>query len=239
MNARELYQAGQLNEAVRALGSEVRDNPGDAQRRTFLFELLCFAGEYERAEKQLDVLAQGSGEKELAALVYRTALRAEKTRLELFDKKEYPKAASRDQAPALRGTLNGKPFTSFADADPRIGSRLEVFAGGAYMWLPFEQIASVKMEPPRRLRDLLWIPAIVRARAQAKEKDLGEVLLPALTPFSWKHQDDAVRLGRATVWEESPEGELPAGQKMFLVDDEEFPLLELRQLQFSEVEKVP
>jgi type VI secretion system protein ImpE len=48
-----------------------------------------------------------------------------------------------------------------------------------------------------------------------------------------------VRLGRATVWEESPEGELPAGQKMFLVDDEEFPLLELRQLQFSEVEKVP
>lgn len=239
MNARELYQAGKLNEAVRALGGEVRDNPGDAQRRTFLFELLCFVGEYDRAEKQLDVLAQGSGEKELAALVYRTALRAEKTRHELFEKKEYPKAAASVERVVLRGTLNGKSFESFADADPRIGPRLEVFAGGAYMWLPFEQIASVQLQPPRRLRDLLWTPAIVRARAHAKEKDLGEVLLPALTPFSWKHADDSVRLGRATLWEESPEGELPAGQKMFLVDNEEFPLLELRQLEFSEVEKVP
>ena len=116
---------------------------------------------------------------------------------------------------------------------------LEVFAGGAYMWLPFEQIASVRIEAPRRLRDLLWTPAIVRARAHAKEKDLGEVLLPALAPFSWKHQDEVVRLGRATAWEESSEGELPVGQKMFLVDDAEFPLLELRQLEFSEVEKVP
>jgi len=239
LSARELYQAGKLSEAVRALGGEVRDNPGDAQRRTFLFELLCFAGEYDRAEKQLDVLAQGSGEKELAALVYRTALRAEKTRHELFEKKEYPKSAGGGERQALCGTLNGKTFESFADADPRIGPRLEVFAGGAYMWLPFEQIASVRIEAPRRLRDLLWTPAIVRARAHAKEKDLGEVLLPALAPFSWKHQDEVVRLGRATAWEESSEGELPIGQKMFLVDDAEFPLLELRQLEFSEVEKVP
>jgi type VI secretion system protein ImpE len=238
LNARELYQAGKLNEAVRALGSEVRDNPGDAQRRTFLFELLCFAGEYDRAEKQLDVLAQGSGDKELAALVYRTALRGEKTRHELFEKREYPKSAGTGQPHGVRGTLNGKPFVSLSDADPRIGAHLEVFAGGAYMWFPFDQIASVKVDAPRRLRDLLWTPAILRARAHAKEKDLGEVLLPALTPFSWKHEDDAVRLGRATVWEDSSEGELPAGQKMLLVDDEEFPLLELRQLEFSEVEKV-
>lgn len=239
MNARELYQAGKLNEAVRALGAEVRDNPGDAQRRTFLFELLCFAGEYDRAEKQLDVLAEGSGEKELAALVYRTALRAEKTRHELFEKKEYPKGAASGERSAMRGTLNGKAFEALSDADPRIGPRLEVFAGGGYMWLPFEQIASLKIEAPRRLRDLLWVPAILRARAHAKEKDLGEVLLPGLTPFSWKHADDTVRLGRATVWEESSDGELPAGQKMLLVDDEEFPLLEVRQLEFSEVEKVP
>jgi len=41
-----------------ALLAELRDNPTDARRRTFLFELLCFAGEYERADKQLEVLAQ-------------------------------------------------------------------------------------------------------------------------------------------------------------------------------------
>ena len=35
MNARELYKAGKLNEAVQALSAELRDNPTDAQRRTF------------------------------------------------------------------------------------------------------------------------------------------------------------------------------------------------------------
>ena len=58
MNARELYQAGQLTEAVQALGAEIRENPTDTKRRTFLFELLSFAGDYDRALKQLDILAQ-------------------------------------------------------------------------------------------------------------------------------------------------------------------------------------
>ncbi len=42
MKAQELFQAGKLDEAVQALGAELRDNPADARRRTFLFELLCF-----------------------------------------------------------------------------------------------------------------------------------------------------------------------------------------------------
>jgi type VI secretion system protein ImpE len=50
MNSRELYQAGRLDEAVQALGSELRNDPTDTKRRTFLFELLCFTGEYDRAE---------------------------------------------------------------------------------------------------------------------------------------------------------------------------------------------
>jgi type VI secretion system protein ImpE len=49
MNARELFQAGKLTEAVQALVAEVRDNPTDPKRRTFLFELLCFAGDYDRS----------------------------------------------------------------------------------------------------------------------------------------------------------------------------------------------
>ena len=57
MNPQELYQAGRLSDAIKALSAELRDNPTDPRRRTFLFELLCFAGEYERADKQLEVLA--------------------------------------------------------------------------------------------------------------------------------------------------------------------------------------
>ena len=41
MNSRELYRAGKLDEAVQALGSELRNDPTDTRRRTFLFELPC------------------------------------------------------------------------------------------------------------------------------------------------------------------------------------------------------
>ena len=84
VSAQELFRAGRLNEAVETLGAELRDNPTDAQRRIFLFELLCFAGNYPRAEKQLDVLAQKGAEAAMGTLLYRSALHAEQTRQEMF-----------------------------------------------------------------------------------------------------------------------------------------------------------
>jgi type VI secretion system protein ImpE len=57
--ARELFGAGRLDEAIELLGVELRDHPADAQRRTFLLDLLTFAGKYDRAERQLDALARG------------------------------------------------------------------------------------------------------------------------------------------------------------------------------------
>jgi len=235
-NANQLFQAGKLNEAVQALNAEVRNHPEDSKRRIFLFELLCFCGEYDRAEKQLDVLGSNDMSREMGALVYRSALHAERTRHDLFKKKEFPKPVGDAAASggAVSGTLNGKPFESIADADPRIGSRLEVFAGGNYLWMNFEHLASLDMEKPRRLRDLLWTPARLRGGPALKETELGEILLPALSPFSWQDTDDAIRLGRMTAWVEGEPGEaLPIGQKMLLVDGEEFPLLEIRKLEIN------
>jgi type VI secretion system protein ImpE len=234
MDPQELLRAGQLNEALKALSASVRDNPTDVRRRTFLFELLCFAGEYERADKQLEVLGQAGPNSEIGVLLYRSALYAERQRQDLFTRGEYPKRAE-SPGPPRAGTFNGKPFSSFADADPRVGSRLELFAAGSYLWLRLEHVASVQIAPPKRLRDLLWTPAAVRTTPSFKGAELGEVLLPVLAPFSWQHSDEAVRLGRATVWQQrdGSDEELPFGQKMWLVDDEEIPFLELRSLEFN------
>src|SRR5262249_40615634 len=118
--------------------------------------------------------------------------------------------------------------------DPEIGARLEVFAAGAYLWIPFEHIASVEMEKPRRLRDTLWMPALVRTGPSFQGKELGEVLIPAIYPFSWKHSDESVWLGRVTDWMVDEQGrEYPVGQKMLLLDGEEVPFLELRSLEFT------
>ncbi len=230
MNARELLQAGKLREAIQAIAAEVRDNPTDARRRTFLFELLCFAGDYDRAEKHLHVLSQSGPNSEMGTLLYRGVLHGERARQETFASGEYANMAKAAAVP-FAGTLNGQPFESLSDADTRIGARLETFAAGTYLWMPLAHIASITIDRPKRLRDLLWIPAIVRTGPAFKGQELGEVLVPALSPLTHTHADDAVRLGRETVWEVDEQGnEIPYGQKMLLVDGEEVPLLEVREL---------
>jgi type VI secretion system protein ImpE len=239
MNAQSLFQAGKLKEAVEALGSELRDNPTDARRRTFLFELLCFAGEYGRAEKQLDVLATDGRAAEMGAMLYRAALHAERIRQNIFEKQDYPLTSQASDEP-VSGTLNGNAFRSFSDADPRLGARLEIFAAGDYLWIPLSHIASIEMQAPTRLRDLLWAPAVVRAGPAFQGRELGEVLLPVLSPLTWKHADDQVRLGRVTDWQDDGTGNaVPLGQKMFAVDEEEIPILEIRKLEFAAAQAAP
>ena len=230
MKPKDFFAAGRVSDAIAALGSHLRDNPTDVSSRTFLFELLCFAGQYDRAEKQLSVLSQGSKEAQLGATMYYAALHAERERNDLFSNKAFPKTEASDQ---LSGTLNGKPFSSFRDADPDIGARLEVYAAGAYLWIPLEHIASISVDPPKHLRDTLWPSVMVLTGPSFKGTELGQVIIPAIYPFSWKDADESVWLGRSTVWSADEEGrEYPSGQKVFLVDGEEFPLLEIRNLEF-------
>src|SRR5437016_9037397 len=79
-----LLNAGELLAAIEQLNREVRSSPTDVQRRTFLFELLCFAGEYQRAERQLDVLGRQSAAADIGAQVYRSLMAAEQARRRLF-----------------------------------------------------------------------------------------------------------------------------------------------------------
>ena len=226
--AREMYAAGRLDSAIEALGAELRSSPTDAQRRTFLFELLTFSGQYDRAEKQLDVLARDGPDAELAVLPYRAALQGERVREHMFTTGDFPTVA----APApVAGTINGRPFLSIEDADPRLGARLEVMAGGRYMWIPFAYLEAVQVDAPKMLRDLRWAVARVTTGAQVREMELGEVLLPALSPVAWRLEDPELRLGRATDWEELPDGSFaPIGQKMLRVDGELIALHEVRDL---------
>jgi type VI secretion system protein ImpE len=234
MSATTLFHAGKLDEAIDALGAELRENPTDVQRRTFLFELLCFAGKYDRAEKQLDVLAQGGPQAQLGTLLYRSALHAERTRQSMFEGEEFPHDSGASES--VGGTINGTPFQSLRDADPRIGPRLELFAAGQYMWLPFEHIASIRMQAPQQLRDLIWARAIVRTGPSFRGLELGEVLIPVLTPLASSNDDTAVKLGRVTEWYELPDGiTVPAGQKVLLADEQETSILELRELDIAAV----
>jgi len=84
MSAAEHFQAGRLNEAIDAQLAAVRSAPLDSGRRTFLFELLAFAGQWDRADQQLAVLAQETAEKGWGASVYQNLIAAEKKRQQVF-----------------------------------------------------------------------------------------------------------------------------------------------------------
>ena len=231
-NALASYQAGRLGEAIEALGVSLRQDPANVRQRTFLFELLCFAGDFDRAEKQLAVIAGSSREAEMGAMLYRSALHAERTRQEMFLTGALPQGPAPQTT--LHGTLNGRPFESISDVDPRLGARLEVFAAGQYTWLPLEHLSAFTVEEPKRLRDLLWLPARLKAGPRIQEFDFGEVLIPVLYPLSWQDPDDLVRLGRITDWLEKPDGPaLPIGQRLLQVDDELIPILEVRTLEIA------
>jgi len=231
MTPKELFDSGKVREAASSLAALLREHPTDVRSRTFLFELLCFLGQYDRAEKQLSVLAQGSKESELGAVLYYSALHAEKSRHDLFKNEAFPKEPA---PPSPRGTLNGKPFESIRDADPQIGARLELYAAGAYLWIPFHHITSIQVQPARRLRDTLWTPAFVVTGPGFQGTDIGEVIIPAICPFSWNSPDESIWLGRKTEWVADDKGnEFPVGHKVFVVDGEEIPLLDIRSIEFA------
>jgi len=233
MNAEDLFRDGKVDEAISMLGADLRGDPSNVRKRTFLFELLCFAGEYERAEKQLDLLSDQNKDAMLASLLYRGALSAERTRQEMFQNEKFPHPKLAPPT-VLTGSLNGKPFQSISDGDQRIGPRLEVIAAGDYLWIGFEHIAQLSIEAPKRLRDLMWACGRLRTGPSFKGQDLGDVLIPVLSPGSVASDDPQIRLGRATEWVRDESGaEFPLGQKILLVDGEEVPLLEVRNLEIQ------
>ena len=86
----ELYTAGQLTEAIDAMSEEVKGNPTDQTRRGFLAELLCVAGDLERADKQLDVLSKQDPQAAVGFGLLRQLVRAEQARQQFYSEGRVP-----------------------------------------------------------------------------------------------------------------------------------------------------
>jgi type VI secretion system protein ImpE len=259
--AKELFDQGQLRAAIDAVTQEVKASPSDLKPRTFLFELLCFAGDWDRAEKQIDVVSQQSLEAAVSVQVLRDNIKAERERKRLFAEGVHPHflteppayvdvlldaivrlragdtAAARqllDQAeearPALSGKWNDEPFADFRDYNDLTGPVLELIVKDKYVWIPLEQIRKIEIDPPRKLRDLVWIPA----RIQAADQTTGEVYIPALYAGSSDHENDQVKLGRMTDWKAVAEDLYTgAGLRLFLTDDEDRSVLDTRKIELD------
>ena len=261
MNAHELFKNGNLSAAVEEQTDQVRIEPGNQDKRLFLFELLMFAGDLDRAQRQIDALKYDDLQTEAARHTYRQLLDAERKRRQTFSQLTPPAffhttpehvttrlaalaelrggrpvealallQKADQQAPAVEGTCNEGAFQGLRDGDDCLGPVLEVMARGSYYWVPFEQIQSLKMNPPRFPRDLLWVPVHMEMR----ETGAGDVFLPTLYAGTHESEDAALKLGRRTDWREGGPGPVTGiGAKTFLVGDDAMSVLEWRQLELK------
>ena len=70
--------------ALEQLQSQIRDHPGEARLRVFLFQLLAVRGDWKRALEQLTLSAQLDPKALLMAQTYREALRCEALRAQVI-----------------------------------------------------------------------------------------------------------------------------------------------------------
>ncbi len=260
MSASSAFQAGRLDEAIALSLEEVRSAPADRGKRTFLFELLVFAGELERAERQLNALEPDDPQEQIAVQVYRDLLAAEKSRQAVFFGKGLPEfridppryAALHIQA------LERSRQSDTAGASERLREASEQWPelGGERGGSAFDGLRDLDdfLAPFLEVYDrgsYLWFPLSmlrrIEVRAPRFPRDLiwcparievasgeeGDVFLPSLYPgtSAAKKEGDGLRLGRATEWADLAGGIVRgAGLKCFLVGDEDVPLPSLGEL---------
>lgn len=258
MKSTILVPGGDLTSAISQLAAELREEPTDTVRRTSLFELLCCAGELDRAGKQLDVIGTTSAEQDAAVQRYRDTLEGERKRRQTFATGRAPqlpatppqytkfhleaiqkiRAGRFDDARVLLEQsegfrlpvavrINGETFDDLKDADDLIGPFLEVISADSYSWFPWDSVRMISIEPPRHLRDLIWLPA----RLELDSGPIGEVFLPVLYVGSYDHPDQRIKLGQMTEWRNGCGGlSLGSGQRLLAADERDWPLLEIREL---------
>ncbi len=260
-NAKDLFKSGQLSASIEELNREVKANPTDSNLRIFLFELLCFAGDYERAEKQLEVVGHQSSEMRIGTEIYRQVLAAEKVRRKVITEGTLPSFLT---TPPEYTALHLEAFSLAGERQPQKarvllekslamqpvlsgtvdGKAFEGFEDSDLFWGPFAELILgdrytwLPFAEIRRLQ--IHKPAHLRdliwttATIEAREGDLGEVFLPVLYPGTSEHPNEAVKLGRLTEWLDIGEGlTRGAGQRLFSIDGEDRAMLEATEIIFD------
>jgi len=261
--ANEFLNAGQLSAALEQVTQEVKAKPSDGSLRIFLFELLCFAGEFDRAEKQLDVIGHQNAEADLAVQVYHNNIKAERSRLRLFSDGLQPHFLSEPPAyvDLQLAAINRLREGNFVEARevlnraeekrPALSGKCKErpfkdfqdyddIVGPVLELIVHDKYTWLPFEQVRRME--IPPPKQLRdlmwapARIESLSGTTGEVFVPALYAGSYRNPNDQVKLGRMTDWQQVGEDvSMVVGQRLFLVDGDDVSIFEAEVVEFSSI----
>jgi len=262
MNARSCFDAGKLSDALTAALAEVKQSPADRGRRAFLCELACFAGDLERADRELDLLGDQDPQAALGISLFRQLVRAEGARQQFFDEGRLPEFLA-EPTPCLKLHLEtsillregktaeaAQKLAQAEDQRPKVQGSCDGISFSDFRDL--DDMTASFFEVLTSNGKYYWVPIerveSIEFRPLQRPRDLlwrlarmivrdgpdGEVYLPTLYPGTHKASQDSLRLGRATDWSGGNGATMRGvGLRSYLLGDDSRTILEMAKLEFT------
>lgn len=252
-----------LQASLAQLVDRIRSQPADADLRAAFTQLLCLEGNWTRAQAQLKSWLALTPQAQPTVTLLEQTIQGELTREKVLAGEAHPtmpdahwpwvaqlvnalaqpeeaasasRQAALEQAEAVSGELTLQDGTTHTfdwlmDGDSRFGPVCELIVNGRYFWLPFNAIEEMEFQPPASVTDLAWR----HTRVQLRDGSEQVCQIPARYPVD-AQTEDRFRLGRTTEWQPLAGDDaqyIGQGQKVWLNDSAEFPLLDLARVRFT------
>lgn len=263
MKALEAFNAGSLEEAIELAKEQVKKNPTDVNHRHVFAEMLCWSGDLERADKQLETLSMQDPQAAMPLALFRQLIRGEMTRQECFRKGNSPEVLKEmDPVTEMQMELllclreeNNDRASELAEKIEAERPKIKGVCDGN----EFEDMRDLDdscasfFEVLTSTGKYFWVPMqYVETIAFApveNSRDLmwrrahmvvaggpdGEVFLPTNYALSLGSDDKQLRLGRATDWKGVEDGPLQGlGRRLLLIGEEDKSLLDVTEIEFAE-----
>lgn len=262
MTSNELFQAGRLQDAIDAALAEVKKNPSDTDRRGFLAELFCLAGEWERADKQIDTIGHQDPQAIVGLSLIRQLIRAEISRTECFLQGRPPEILAeptdtvKKSLEALAAIRSGDAaqaaslLTEVEEQRPKVHGKCDNSPFSDFRDLDdalagvFEVLTSTGKYywiPVESVQSIVFKPPkrprdLIWRQAEMSVEDgpSGDVYLPAVYFGTASQADEQLKLGRGTDWSGgNGEPMRGLGQRMFLAGEDAVSIMQLTGIDFS------
>ncbi|MEG3128754.1 type VI secretion system accessory protein TagJ [Pantoea cypripedii] len=258
-----------LAENLASITAQIQANPADADLRAAFVQLLCLAGNWTRAQTQLQSWLALTPQAQPTVTLLQQAIAGEQQRAAVLQGEAQPhlpgsawmwcetllaalqadiagdvahgtelRQQALENAAANPGSLEQqdqqRDFPWLMDGDSRFGPVCEALVNGRYYWLPFAAIREMQFQAPTSVTDLIWR----HTRVQLVDGSEQVCQLPVRYPLTATPEE---RWLRSSVTEWQPLGNddsqfIGHGQKVWLSDSAEYPLLALQHLTFDLVE---
>ena len=259
--AEEYLRNENLDQALKQLQTQVRNDPSNVKYRIFLFQLLSVLGQWDRALTQLNVAGEMDAGTLAMVQMYRQALQSEAFREQVFNGARAPLIFGEPEQ-WIAWIINAVKLTAEGNYAQSQDLREQAFefapmSSGTIDGNEFEWIADADTRLGPFLEAVIngnyyWVPFHrIKSITFDTPEDLRDVvwmptyftwanggetvgLVPTRYPGSQNNDDVKIRLSKKTLWQECDSSVfLGSGQRMFATDSGEYSIMDVREIKLN------